>query len=147
MAHSTQTSSLLKVTRNLIPLFLCPLHASYTGVSYGLGRQRLKHRSHQFHADATATASYGFPTSSQLLHLPRSCPGCGAFTQTVNPEQPGFYGTNRKSVKAFIGRNGQHRGNGYNGESEVFNRVLGAADANLLSQMGLKGGGENGQIL
>ena len=38
----------------------------------------------------------------KLLDLPRSCPGCGAFTQSTSPDQPGFYGANRKAVQAFI---------------------------------------------
>lgn len=38
----------------------------------------------------------------KLLDLPRSCPGCGAFTQNTSPDQPGFYGANRKAVQAFI---------------------------------------------
>lgn len=38
----------------------------------------------------------------KLLDLPRSCPGCGAFTQGTSPDQPGFYGANRKAVQAFI---------------------------------------------
>jgi hypothetical protein len=36
------------------------------------------------------------------LILPRSCPGCGAFTQTISPGQAGFYTTTRKAVQAFI---------------------------------------------
>lgn len=40
--------------------------------------------------------------SDILLDLPRSCPGCGAFTQTTNPDQAGYYGEARKAVQAFI---------------------------------------------
>lgn len=149
MAYSIRTTNLLKESRFLLPHLLCPLLASCTSGNHDLGRWRPKSRRHQLHVDATPTASHGFPTPSQLLHLPRSCPGCGALTQIVSPEQPGYYGTNRKSVKAFIGRNGQNPSNGHDGESKVFEAVLGAANANLLSQMGLHGGGEkliNGQM-
>jgi hypothetical protein len=36
------------------------------------------------------------------LILPRSCPGCGAFTQFTIPEQAGFYDFARKAVQAFV---------------------------------------------
>ena len=140
MANAIGLVNLLKAPSNLIPLFLCPSLAPCINISHGLRRRHSRPRRHQLHVDATATPSDGYPTSSQLLHLPRSCPGCGALTQTVSPEQPGFYGTNRKSVKAFICRNVQCPGKGYDGESKLFERVLGAGDASLLSQIGLQGG-------
>lgn len=34
--------------------------------------------------------------------LPISCPGCGAFTQWVDSDQPGFYSTGRNHVKKFL---------------------------------------------
>lgn len=34
--------------------------------------------------------------------LPISCPGCGAFTQWVDSDQPGFYSAERNHVKAFL---------------------------------------------
>ena len=140
MAHAIRTTSLLNAPSILIPLFLCPSLVSSTSSGHNFGGQR---RRHKLHVDATATIPADLPSPSQLLSLPRSCPGCGAFTQTVSPEQPGFYGTNRKSVKAFVSRNGQHPGSGNKGEQILFERVLGAADASLLSQVGLKGVGEN----
>ena len=149
MAYSIRTSSVFKAPTNLIPLFLCPLLASCTSGYPGSAQRPSRPRRHQLHVDVAAAASHGFPNPSQILHLPRSCPGCGALTQTVSTGQPGYYGTNRKSVKAFIGRDGRNPGNGYDGESEVFERVLGVADADLLSQMGLRGASEtkmNGQI-
>ena len=149
MAYSIRTSSLPKAPTNLIPLFLCPLLASCTGGYPGSAQRPPGPRRHQLHVDIAAAASHGFPNPSQVLHLPRSCPGCGAPTQTVSTGQPGYYGTKRKSVKAFIGRDGQKPGNGYDGESKVFERVLGVADVDLLTQMGLHGANEsklNGQI-
>lgn len=143
MAHGLRNIYLLKTPTNLIPLFLCPSLASCANIRHDLRRRLWRPRRHQLHVDCAATRSHSYPTPLQLSSLPRTCPGCGAFTQTVSPEQPGFYGTNRKSVKAFIGCNGQRLSKGYNGESNLFERVLEAADASLLSQMGLEGGGEN----
>ncbi|KAK2757674.1 hypothetical protein FQN54_004643 [Arachnomyces sp. PD_36] len=37
-------------------------------------------------------------------YLPVSCPGCGALTQWVDTNEPGFYSTSRRSVKSFLQR-------------------------------------------
>lgn len=31
--------------------------------------------------------------------LPLCCPGCGAFSQTVNPNEPGYYSKTRKKTR------------------------------------------------
>ncbi|KAK2801947.1 hypothetical protein FQN51_005096 [Onygenales sp. PD_10] len=41
--------------------------------------------------------------------LPYSCPGCGAFTQWVSPEEAGFYSLRRKPVKDYIRRTSAQR--------------------------------------
>ena len=41
-------------------------------------------------------------TSSQLLNLPKSCPGCGAYTSLANTLDPGSYSLTRKSVHAYL---------------------------------------------
>ena len=139
MENAIRSTSLLKAHRALIPLFLCPILSSSTRVSHNPAR-RPGPRRHQLHVDARASALQSSPIPSRILSLPRSCPGCGAFTQTVSPNQPGFYGTNRKSVKAFIDGNGQDSVSAYSGESKVFERTMRALDVTLLSQMGLQEG-------
>ena len=138
MAPATRLAYLLKVPRAPVPVFLCPILASYSGPVHSTRRRDVRIQKRQLHVE-TAAPVHELSTPSQLLELPRSCPGCGAFTQIVSPDQPGFYSTNRKSVKAFIARHGQALGRGQSGESETFQRVLGFADAALLSQMGLTG--------
>lgn len=34
--------------------------------------------------------------------LPVCCPGCGAFSQTVEANEPGYYGTSRKSIRKLL---------------------------------------------
>ena len=145
MAYGIQHVHLLKSPSSLTPLFLCPSLASWTSISRGLQRKRSKPYGHQLHLDAIATPSHGRLNTSQLSILPSLCPGCGAFTQTVSPEQPGFYGTNRKSVRAFIGRNGHcpWQVEKCDGESKLFEHILGITDVSLLSQMGLDGHDRN----
>lgn len=42
-------------------------------------------------------------TAEELAEaLPVCCPGCGAFTQTIEPEEPGYYGGNRKQTRKLI---------------------------------------------
>lgn len=97
-----------------------------------------KIRARQIHIDTGKSPTDKLPTPLQLLTLPRSCPGCGAFTQFVSPGQAGFYSTDRKSVKAFVAHYGQASGVEHVAESEMFDRVLGTANSALLSQMGLR---------
>lgn len=39
-----------------------------------------------------------FPEPKQYA-LPICCPGCGAYSQTVDPDQPGYYGKTRKQTR------------------------------------------------
>lgn len=34
--------------------------------------------------------------------LPVCCPGCGAFSQTVEPDEPGYYGASRKQTRKLL---------------------------------------------
>ncbi|KAJ5088829.1 hypothetical protein N7456_012445 [Penicillium angulare] len=36
--------------------------------------------------------------------LPICCPGCGAFTQTIEPEEPGYYGGGRRQTRKLLAR-------------------------------------------
>jgi hypothetical protein len=50
--------------------------------------------------DATSTSPS--PSTTVSLHadtLPVSCPGCGAYAQTIEPSEPGYYGRTRKKAK------------------------------------------------
>jgi hypothetical protein len=37
-----------------------------------------------------------------LETLPQQCPGCGALSQTVDQDQPGFYTRSRKTVRNYL---------------------------------------------
>lgn len=56
----------------------------------------------QFQVQKSSTPHQHLPWPSLLLDLPRTCPGCGAFTQIKDPSNPGFYSINRKAVNAFV---------------------------------------------
>ena len=123
--------------RNTVPLLICPVLAAYSSWTPGPCRQAPSIRKRHQHVETAAATAHDLPTPQQLLDLPRSCPGCGAFTQAVSPGRPGFYSTNRKAVKAFIARHGQNVKHRKSEESEAFDRIVGNADTALLSQLGL----------
>ena len=126
-----------KPGRIIVPLFVCPVLTAYTSSTPRPRRQISSIQKRHQHVEIAAATTHDLPASRQLLDLPRSCPGCGAFTQAISPDQPGFYSTNRKSVKAFIARHGQNLKHRKPEESETFDRILANADAALLSQLGL----------
>ncbi|KAJ5971934.1 uncharacterized protein N7479_001852 [Penicillium vulpinum] len=41
-------------------------------------------------------------TASLADSLPLCCPGCGAFSQTVEANEPGYYGTSRKQIRRVL---------------------------------------------
>ena len=129
-----------------IPLFLCPLFASRirAGCHRGQATESSRPKSRVLHTEPVTLLSQHpsaqcLPTALQLAELPTSCPGCGAFAQTVSSDQPGFYGSNRKSVRAFIARNVHSPNGGYQRESEVFDIVIGTVEASVLNEIGLAG--------
>lgn len=133
-------NSMTRTIKFSVPLFLCPALASYVGIidpSIKIHAKSSRTRTRQLHIQTGISSTNKLPTPSQLLELPQSCPGCGAFTQLVSPDQPGFYSTSRQSVKAFVAHHEQASKIGHVAESEMFERVLGTADSALLSQMGL----------
>lgn len=84
-----------------IPTFLCPIPLRLLLARRGrICKSRLQMRSLQL--STAGTPPKALPLPSRLLTLPRTCPGCGAFTQTTNPNNAGFYSLKRKSVNAFV---------------------------------------------
>ena len=50
--------------------------------------------------NSTRTTATGSP--SLLSRLPPQCSGCGALTQTIDKDEPGYFDVNRKSIKQFL---------------------------------------------
>ena len=119
-----------------IPIFLAPLLGSFSPTSL-LARNRNVRRSktqkRDYSLESAKPLSRVLPFSPGLLALPRSCPGCGAFTQTLNPEGAGFYSSTRRSVKAFVAQHSKEQ----LGEAETFQNVLGHANQEILQKLGL----------
>ncbi|THY29082.1 hypothetical protein D6D00_03837 [Aureobasidium pullulans] len=62
--------------------------------------------------------------------LPLSCPGCGAPSQTVAPEEAGFYSLGRSAVKKFVQDDAKQ-------EDLVFQATLDKVDSSVLQELGL----------
>ncbi|KAM0494535.1 hypothetical protein D7B24_007780 [Verticillium nonalfalfae] len=73
-----------------------------------------------------------------LAKLPLQCHGCGAFTQTTEPDQAGYYDLNRKSVQKFAAS--EHEYEIKKGEIEedfVVTKALEGLDEHKLQELGL----------
>ena len=87
-------------------LFLCPVlvRASVSHVqTCNISRSSLRAQARQVQSQSSRQQPedhYGPP--AVLYRLPTTCPGCGAFAQTVQTGEAGFYSISRKPVKAFV---------------------------------------------
>ncbi|MCJ1251104.1 hypothetical protein MMC30_008335 [Trapelia coarctata] len=110
LAANTLKKSLSE--RWVVPTFLCPSLAEgirFAGSAKHVSRSgpsRLQASGVQgrcLHTQPLGRAVNIQPIDhSKLSFLPWTCPGCGAYTQTLNPDNAGFYSTSRKTVKAFV---------------------------------------------
>ena len=94
-----------------IPTFLCPgilRSACLPPVRFGPKNQRpFSSASQRRHTSSITPNSRGPLPKNRLLSLntlPQQCAGCGALSQTVDREGPGFYTLTRKSVRNFVER-------------------------------------------
>ena len=94
-----------------IPLFLCPrLGTSSQGLTCRPSRNpprrpppwRPSCRGLQTQAEGAAPAPSA-PALVPIRKLPVQCSGCGALSQTVAPDQPGYFDLERKAVRQYLG--------------------------------------------
>lgn len=68
----------------------------------------------------------------KILKLPLSCPGCGAPSQTVAPDEAGFYNLSRSAIRKFVHDDAKK-------EDLVFQATLDKVDNKVLQELGLDG--------
>lgn len=121
MAHFTRFVAQLPPSKNNSYTSFSPLLSSFH-LSVGFVRSRRNFDSssqrRRFQVQKSSTPHQPLPWPSLLLDLPRTCPGCGAFTQIKDPSNPGFYSINRKAVNAFVAQ--RRHGLRETGESATF---------------------------
>lgn len=105
-----------------LPLYLCPAAAKACSTLPQAGsrkvasttasrRQRFPpHQTRGFHVETvesgkgdTTVAAAAAVDSEGVRKLPAQCYGCGALSQTVVSDKPGYYDLDRKAVKSFLG--------------------------------------------
>ncbi|KAJ6781307.1 hypothetical protein PWT90_07085 [Aphanocladium album] len=123
-----------------LPIFLCP--------AVGLPRQllfaplRISHNiSHArlVHVDASAPkeeAKTVETSTEQPRELPFTCSGCGAFTQTTDPDQLGYYDLNAKRVRTWLNPPKHELKEHDVRENEVIDDVLQSMDKHQLLALG-----------
>ena len=101
-----------------VPIFLCPrLGKSPSAFSSPVYQKLNSFKSpERLYSSLKATTTSlpneapftNAPVSSKEIiapaRLPWTCPGCGAYTQNVSPDEAGYYSPTRKSVRTFLGK-------------------------------------------
>lgn len=111
MSKSTRIARVIKqvaIPVADIPTFLCPgiLRALALPVRCGHQQPRLISTASRRRNWAPSPTPISRHVSGirkpTLERLPQQCAGCGALSQTVDSEGPGYYTLTRKSVKTFV---------------------------------------------
>jgi hypothetical protein len=131
-----------------IPTFLCPAllrPASGTLLSRELRFQRTnrstlsKAQTRAVHIEPAARSetdtAHGndVSTATPATRLPPQCTGCGALSQTVYKDEPGFYSVGRKAVKLYL--NGDQASKRKE-EEDLVQAALQGVDAKLAESLG-----------
>ncbi|KAI0831602.1 hypothetical protein F5Y06DRAFT_281403 [Hypoxylon sp. FL0890] len=131
-----------------LPLFLCPsinlvshrqrlgTVASSTGVP--TSRWRVQHRCLHVQAEAP-TETLPLPDNDpkklfSIKRLPKQCSGCGAFSQTTSPNQPGYFDLSRKAVRNYLQPQGRDRSRR---EDKIYEDALKQFDHEELKKKGV----------
>jgi genetic interactor of prohibitins 3, mitochondrial len=134
-----------------LPVFLCPTLASHhSRLDVFRGKVptvpspwRAPSRSLHVQTDApTATATLDHEHALKPVRkLPGQCTGCGALSQTAQPDLPGYFDLGRKAVRRYIGldqpQSRGRRDDDHGEEEEVFRRTLHSMDPAELDRLGV----------
>jgi hypothetical protein len=92
-----------------LPTFLCPgilrithLQPSQRSLKLAQPLRRAPQRREITSNTSNGPISLSTGPGTLLESLPQQCPGCGALSQTVDQDQPGFYTRNRKAVRNYL---------------------------------------------
>ncbi|OAA70468.1 Protein phosphatase inhibitor [Cordyceps fumosorosea ARSEF 2679] len=124
-----------------LPLFLCPAvglarQRQITPVSIpprNIGQRRL------IHAETCAPKEESQPVAAhaeEKLKLPFTCSGCGAFTQTTDSQQLGYYDVAAKRVRTWLQPPKHELQKKDIQENQVIDNVLKSMDSDQLTALG-----------
>jgi hypothetical protein len=114
------------------PTFLS-IHASVRVLNVGTKRLSSTEAISPAHDQHDFIQRKEFEVKQKVLKLPLSCPGCGAPSQTVAPEEAGFYNLSRSAIRKFVQDDAKK-------EDLVFQATLDKVDDKILQELGLDNG-------
>jgi genetic interactor of prohibitins 3, mitochondrial len=132
-----------------VPLFLCPAVGASsrfhrtpkaTPLRTPLYTRRLNHTEATTTQDApTTTTENSSPSGLEVpkRRLPLNCTGCGAFTQTSDPQMLGYFDPESKRVKRWLNPKAFERQHTASQEDGVVDDVLKSLDPSQLEALGL----------
>ncbi|KAI0479328.1 hypothetical protein GGR56DRAFT_634457 [Xylariaceae sp. FL0804] len=141
-----------------LPLYLCPFTSTHRAVAAPVARplpwRALPTRRRCLHmqaADASTTIAPATPTpatfppvsnhdvlASANRRLPQQCSGCGALSQTLQPNQPGYFDLDRKAVRKYLGvDSNEAEARRTRDEEKVFEDALRNVDHKSLEEHGI----------
>ncbi|KAI1349422.1 hypothetical protein F5Y01DRAFT_289571 [Xylaria sp. FL0043] len=142
-------------TKLELPIYLCPSVRALSYYPLRPGAQALSRlrcapwtlsRRRRLHMQADSSsavapslgssAATAAARSAPLRTLPRQCTGCGALTQTADPNQPGYFNLRRNAVRRYLGIDGP---SGYSPrrEDQIYADALRQLDAEELEKQGV----------
>ena len=78
------------------------------------------------------------PPLAVVQKLPLNCPGCGAYTQTLSPQEAGFYQPTQKRLRNFPASQQDPDARArQEEEAAVYSRTISGTNASLLESLGL----------
>lgn len=123
-----------------LPAFLCPALLQPPPWLLRTKGISILNQKRQIHVKSGITSTHEQSIAPPtFLALPLQCPGCGAYTQSVDPNNAGFYNATRKSVKNYLARQRGLQEMSTGGEGATFKQVTENADPRLLEALGLTG--------
>ncbi|PTB43414.1 hypothetical protein M441DRAFT_189304 [Trichoderma asperellum CBS 433.97] len=153
--HRALTGRLLRQTLRVgeavpsagVPLYLCPAVAGLSSrlscISLGAAvkvSQRRTNHTEAISSSNESTLPPAKPTDSPLKpvrRLPLTCSGCGAFTQTEDPEQLGYLDVTKRRVREWMNPPTRHQNLLEGDEDKIVNETLGSLDQSRLKELGL----------
>ncbi|EHK49030.1 hypothetical protein TRIATDRAFT_315389 [Trichoderma atroviride IMI 206040] len=153
--HRALTGRLLRQTLRVgeavpsagVPLYLCPavagLSSRLSRISLGAAAKVSQRRTN--HTETITNNNESAPPPSNLSNLPLkpvrrlplTCSGCGAFTQTEDPEQLGYLDVSKKRVREWMNPPTRHQNPLEGDEDKIVNETLGSFDQSRLKELGL----------
>jgi hypothetical protein len=129
-----------------VPLYLCPsvvrLSSKLSSISLGAAASVSQRRANHTEAisndnELVTPSTLPEPSQKPVRRLPLTCSGCGAFTQTEDPDQLGYLDVTKRRVREWMYPVARHQNLVEFDEDKIVNETLGSLDESRLKELGL----------